>query len=500
MSDLLQTGHHPDADQLNAFVEHALPAHEQEQTLAHLALCPACRQIVALSLPPAAESPAPQPEPTRKYWFFRWPLAWAGIPVVAALVLFIIFIRNGTTTARQTSAPTQMAAARPPAPPAARATAPVVATPGASKMQQSETVLTGRNAAPTAQRLREKRGVARANQPSPRQMEALQEPARGAASGAIGGLLGGIASQSPQESLKRENAATAPAPASPQKTANRQIQTAPASPAANNAPTVSVGGPVANVPQPASVASALTVDGFAADRAQNAVFTQSPLPSDVAVLSMAANAHQRLAIDTQNHLFFSNDNGRHWRAVPSQWKGRAVTIALASPAAHGNGGPTLRVSSRPTAIAGSALSGTITDSSGAVIPGATVTATNFDAALVRSAQTDGHGQFRIDNIAPGSYRLEAQAPGFQKQSSPIEVAAAQQTSADVTLQTGAVSQTVEVQASPSPIATESPSVAQSIDAEKTSEPFASPTLSHFEMKTDTGDRWISTDGQTWKHE
>src|ERR1700756_1440002 len=183
MSDLLQTGHHPDADQLNAFVEHALPAHEQEQTLAHLALCPACRQIVALSLPPAAESPAPQPEPTRKYWFFRWPLAWAGIPVVAALVLFIIFIRNGTTTARQTSAPTQIAASRPPAPPAARATAPVVATPGASKMQQSKTVLTGRNAAPTAQRLREKRGVARANQPSPRQMEALQEPARGAASG-----------------------------------------------------------------------------------------------------------------------------------------------------------------------------------------------------------------------------------------------------------------------------------------------------------------------------
>jgi hypothetical protein len=28
----------------------------------------------------------------------------------------------------------------------------------------------------------------------------------------------------------------------------------------------------------------------------------------------------------------------------------------------------------------------------------------------------------------------------------------------------------------------------------------SPTLSQFEIKTDTGDRWISTDGQTWKHE
>ena len=57
MSEILQAGQHPDADQLNAFVEHTLPAHEQQQTLAHLAICPACRQIVALSLPPADESP-----------------------------------------------------------------------------------------------------------------------------------------------------------------------------------------------------------------------------------------------------------------------------------------------------------------------------------------------------------------------------------------------------------------------------------------------------------
>ncbi|MFL6306019.1 MAG: carboxypeptidase regulatory-like domain-containing protein [Candidatus Sulfotelmatobacter sp.] len=483
MSDLLQTGHHPDADQLNAFVEHALPAHEQEQTLAHLALCPACRQIVALSLPPAAESPAPQPEPTRKYWFFRWPLAWAGIPAVAALVLFIIFIRNGTTTARQKSAPTQMATTRPPASLVAPATPRIPAT--ASNKQQPATTLTGSNAPSPPRHLNQKRAVAGANQPSQSQMEALQQPGRGASSGAIGGVLGGIASQSPQ--LQVGKAVSQPVPAPPATTVN-------------NAASVSVGGPVANVPQPASIADALTINGRALDRAQNALSTQSPLPSHVAVLSMAASAHQRLAIDAQNHLFFSNDDGRHWKAVPAQWKGRAVAVALASPVSFSGTAPTFKVSSRPTAIAGSALSGTITDPSGAVIPGATVTATNFDATLVRSAQTDGRGQFRIDNIAPGGYRLEAQAPGFQKQASPIEVTASQQTTADVTLQTGAVSQTVEVQASPSPIATESPTVTQSIDAKKTSEPAVRPTLSHFEITTDTGDRWTSTDGQTWKHE
>ena len=52
MSDLTQFGQHPDADQLTAFVEHALPPHEREQTLAHLATCEHCRAVVALSLPP----------------------------------------------------------------------------------------------------------------------------------------------------------------------------------------------------------------------------------------------------------------------------------------------------------------------------------------------------------------------------------------------------------------------------------------------------------------
>jgi uncharacterized surface anchored protein len=215
---------------------------------------------------------------------------------------------------------------------------------------------------------------------------------------------------------------------------------------------------------------------------------------------MAANAHQRVAIDSQNHLFFSNDDGRHWKTVPSQWKGRAVTIALASPSAYGSGAPILRVSSRPAATASSTLFGTVTDSSGAVIPSATVAVTSSDARLVRSVQTDSHGQFRIDNIVPGSYRLEVQASGFVMRSIPIEVAASQQTSADVTLQVGSAAQTVQVQASPSPIATESPKVTQSIDAKKASEALAGPNASHFELTTDTGDRWTSVDGQIWKHE
>ena len=51
MSETLQSGRHPDADQISAFVESALPAYEREQVLDHLAVCTECRAIVALSLP-----------------------------------------------------------------------------------------------------------------------------------------------------------------------------------------------------------------------------------------------------------------------------------------------------------------------------------------------------------------------------------------------------------------------------------------------------------------
>src|ERR1017187_9988807 len=95
MSELLQSGQHPDADQLSAFIEHALPAHEQEQTLAHLAICPHCRSIVALSLPPAEELPEPHPEPVRRPWLSGWNLVWPAAAALAALILAGIYIQRG---------------------------------------------------------------------------------------------------------------------------------------------------------------------------------------------------------------------------------------------------------------------------------------------------------------------------------------------------------------------------------------------------------------------
>src|SRR5437762_4664160 len=59
------------------------------------------------------------------------------------------------------------------------------------------------------------------------------------------------------------------------------------------------------------------------------------------------------------------------------------------------------------------LSGRVTDESGAVLPGVTVTATQIDTGSVRSTVTDVSGAYILSNLAPGPYRLEVSLSGFR---------------------------------------------------------------------------------------
>ena len=126
MSELLQSGQHPDADQLGAFVEHALPPHLQQQTLAHLAICPDCRTIVALSLPPLEKLPEPPLQLARKPWFRGWNLVLPAAAVLTAVVVIIHF-RNAATIKSNTT-PTQVAVSESPKSLPVPPTAPVVAS------------------------------------------------------------------------------------------------------------------------------------------------------------------------------------------------------------------------------------------------------------------------------------------------------------------------------------------------------------------------------------
>ncbi len=230
-----------------------------------------------------------------------------------------------------------------------------------------------------------------------------------------------------------------------------------------------------------------------AGRARSVPVTLGPLPSHLTILSMASNGNQRLAIDTGNHLFFSDNEGRDWKAVPSPWKGRAVRVTLTSAVSFGSAVPALKMSSRPAAAV-PALSGTVTDPAGAGIPGATVGATNSSGVLVRTVITDRQGQFRMEDLPPGSYRLEARARGFETQSFSAQVVPSQQAVADVVLRVGSAAQTVTIEASPA-----APAISSG-DTNQAAKPTAGQLRSRYELTTDDGERWTSTDGQTWARE
>ena len=59
------------------------------------------------------------------------------------------------------------------------------------------------------------------------------------------------------------------------------------------------------------------------------------------------------------------------------------------------------------------LSGRVTDESGAVLPGVSVTVTQTDTGFTRSDVTDGDGAYVMSNLPPGPYRLEVMLQGFR---------------------------------------------------------------------------------------
>lgn len=91
------------------------------------------------------------------------------------------------------------------------------------------------------------------------------------------------------------------------------------------------------------------------------------------------------------------------------------------------------------------ISGTVTDPSGAVIPGAKVTATNVDTKASRSIETGGAGSYALTNLAVGTYDVEVEAKGFAiAKYTNLALTVAQALSLNPSLEPGKVSETVVV--------------------------------------------------------
>src|ERR1700683_1297916 len=99
----------------------------------------------------------------------------------------------------------------------------------------------------------------------------------------------------------------------------------------------------------------------------------------------------------------------------------------------------------PSAQVSASVSGMVTDSSGAPVSGASVSAKDLDTGAVREGATDGAGRYRLPALAVGLYELTVTKQGFgQVVRSGIHLAVGQEAIVDFALQVGEVRQQVTV--------------------------------------------------------
>ena len=92
-----------------------------------------------------------------------------------------------------------------------------------------------------------------------------------------------------------------------------------------------------------------------------------------------------------------------------------------------------------------AITGTVKDPSGAVVPNATVMATSIGTGQARTSTTDATGTYRFGLLPPGDYQLKFEASGFNTMEVPSVTIVVTETSVlDQILQVGAETQQVEV--------------------------------------------------------
>jgi hypothetical protein len=110
------------------------------------------------------------------------------------------------------------------------------------------------------------------------------------------------------------------------------------------------------------------------------------------------------------------------------------------------------------------IQGAVTDSTGAVIPGASVTLTNTETDIKHQAVTDGSGLYSFPNIAIGTYSVDVDAAGFQHyRQVNIVLEVGSSIAVNVKVAVGGGVQQVEVQANGLALQTEDTSYKQTID-------------------------------------
>lgn len=114
------------------------------------------------------------------------------------------------------------------------------------------------------------------------------------------------------------------------------------------------------------------------------------------------------------------------------------------------------------------ITGTVTDPTGALLPGATVVVTSKTTQLPRTVTTNAEGIFLVANLDPGLYTIEVKADGFASSVNSAELLARQILRIDVRMETAATTERIDVVAQ-SAITTETPTIADSKSGREISE-------------------------------
>jgi Carboxypeptidase regulatory-like domain len=125
-----------------------------------------------------------------------------------------------------------------------------------------------------------------------------------------------------------------------------------------------------------------------------------------------------------------------WNFLPSCKRGVVFTLMVLA--------MTARLTFGQTSTTG-AIRGTVTDSQGAVITGATVTVTSKATDQVRTIKSDSSGQYAVGLLPPEIYTISITAPGFKtEQPAPVTVVVTETTRVDAKMSLGSNTETVEV--------------------------------------------------------
>ncbi len=112
----------------------------------------------------------------------------------------------------------------------------------------------------------------------------------------------------------------------------------------------------------------------------------------------------------------------------------------------------------------SSITGTVTDSTGAVVPDAKITITNVATNVVNHTTSNSAGTYTVTDLNPGTYTVQAELAGFQASiHNGVGVEVGKASTVDVILQAGNVSQTIEVQENAITLNTTQPELGTTIE-------------------------------------